>query len=415
MAASNPKPVPLYPVLAEIKSVDLTEYPDVKQLLDSGDSWWHTHWAWGKEFLEYIGRNKSQHTFVRFRNETERFLLWLFLFKEKPLEQLRKADILEYADFCWQPPVSWICTANYEKFVYNNGVYVQNPLWAPFKLQLPKQSVTDEAPDKKKYRPSQQTLSAMFTAVIALYKYLMNEEYLYGNPAQIAKGDCRHFIKDAQVKEVRRLSEAHWQYIVDVTLELADQDHAYERSLFVITALKTLFLRVSELSERPNWTPVMSHFWQDRDENWWLKIFGKGRKIRDITVPNSFIDYLKRYRRYRGLSPLPSAGENEPIVEKIRGQGGMSSRQLTRIVQEIFDRAYDKMVMIEGEDKARKLKEASSHWLRHTGASMEVERGRALKDLSEDLGHSSMATTDTIYVQTENRIRAESGKGRKVK
>ncbi|WP_269621278.1 tyrosine-type recombinase/integrase [Zhongshania sp. BJYM1] len=68
----------------------------------------------------------------------------------------------------------------------------------------------------------------------------------------------------------------------------------------------------------------------------------------------------------------------------------------------------------KGEDNARKLKEASSHWLRHTGASMEIERGRALKDLSEDLGHASMATTDTVYVHTENRLRAESGKNRKV-
>lgn len=92
----------------------------------------------------------------------------------------------------------------------------------------------------------------------------------------------------------------------------------------------------------------------------------------------------------------------------------MTSRQLTRIVQEVFDRAYEKMKSQEGEDKARKLKEASTHWLRHTGASMEVERGRALKDLSEDLGHASMATTDTIYVQTENRVRAKSGKNRSV-
>lgn len=45
---------------------------------------------------------------------------------------------------------------------------------------------------------------------------------------------------------------------------------------------------------------------------------------------------------------------------------------------------------------------------------MEVERCRALKNLSEDLGHSSMATTDTIYVQTENHVRAENGKNRKV-
>jgi len=242
----------------------------------------------------------------------------------------------------------------------------------------------------------------------------MNEEYLYGNPAQIAKTDCRHFIKDVQVKEIRRLTEVQWQYVFEVTLHLADNDSIYERSLFIIVALKTLFLRISELSERTNWSPIMSHFWQDADENWWLKIFGKGRKLRDITVPIDFISYLKRYRQYRGLEPLPSSGDNHPIIEKIRGTGGMTSRQLTRIVQEIFDIAYERMKSVDGEDKARKLREASSHWLRHTGASMEVERGRALKDLSEDLGHSSMATTDTVYVQTETRIRAESGKSRKI-
>ena len=254
----------------------------------------------------------------------------------------------------------------------------------------------------------------MFTAISAFYKYLMNEEHLFGNPAQIAKGDCRHFIKDSQVKEVRRLTEAQWHYVLEIMLELAENDDLYERSLFVVCALKTLFLRISELSDRPNWSPVMSHFWQDNDGNWWLKIYGKGRKLRDITVPESFMHYLRRYREYRGLSALPSKSDNQPIVEKIRGRGGMTSRQLTRIVQEVFDRAYDKMRVAEGENHAQKLKEASSHWLRHTGASMEIERGRALKDVSEDLGHSSMATTDTVYVQTENKRRAESGKNRTV-
>jgi len=412
------KPVALYPTYAELKDLRFGDYPDLKRFLESGESWWMNHWLWGQEFLNYTGRNKSEHTYTRFRNETERFLLWVFLVKETPLDRLRKADILEYADFCWQPPVSWVCLANHEKFVFNNGYFSQNPAWAPYKLKRPKNTASDKNadknPDKKKYRPSQQTLTATFTGIIAFYKYLMNEEYLYGNPAQIAKADCRHFIRDAQVKEIRRLTEAQWQYVFDVAHSLADEDPLHERSLFVICALKTLFLRISELSERKTWSPVMSHFWQDSDGNWWLKIYGKGRKLRDTTVPTSFIEYLKRYRAYRGLSPLPSVGENHPIVEKIRGQGGMTSRQLTRIVQQVFDLAYEKMRSAEGEDNARKLKEASTHWLRHTGASMEVERGRALKDLSEDLGHASMATTDTVYVQTENRVRAKSGKGREV-
>ncbi len=409
-----PKPVPLYPTYADLKDVDFREYQELKSFLESGEPWWITHWQWGQKFLSYVGRNKSEHTYMRFRNETERFLLWAFLIKEAPMDGMRKAEILEYADFCWSPPISWICLVNHEKFIFHSGSYTQNKAWAPFRLKTPKNSTSSIKPDKRKYKPSQQTLTASFTAVIAFYKYLMNEEYLYGNPAQIAKTDCRHFIKDVQVKDVRRLTEDQWQYVFDVTLALANDDRLYERSLFVISVLKTLFLRISELSERPNWTPTMSHFWEDSEGNWWLKIFGKGRKLRDITVPKSFLPFLKRYREYRGLGPLPSPGETHPIVEKIRGKGGMSSRQLTRVVQEIFDNAYAKMRDVEGDDKARKLKEASTHWLRHTGASMEIERGRALKDLSEDLGHSSMSTTDTVYVQTENRVRAESGKDRKV-
>lgn len=66
-------------------------------------------------------------------------------------------------------------------------------------------------------------------------------------------------------------------------------------------------------------------------------------------------------------------------------------------MQEVFDEAYDCMKRDSGEDRAKRLKEASTHWLRHAGASMEIER-RTLKDLSEDLGHASMATTETVIL-----------------
>jgi integrase len=242
----------------------------------------------------------------------------------------------------------------------------------------------------------------------------MGEEFCYGNPAQIAKKDCKHFVTDSQVKEVKRLTSSQWQYVLDTAVDMADEDGFYERNLFVVAALKTLFLRISELSERETWSPIMGHFWQDDDENWWLKIFGKGRKLRDTTVPADFLPFLTRYRLSRGLPGMPTSGENTVLVEKIRGQGGMTARHLRRLVQDTFNHAYEKMKQREGETKALKLKEATTHWLRHTGASMEIERGRALKDLSEDLGHASMATTDTVYVQTENKQRAESGKLRKV-
>jgi hypothetical protein len=65
----------------------------------------------------------------------------------------------------------------------------------------------------------------------------------------------------------------------------------------------------------------MSHFWKDNDNNWWLKIYGKGRKVRDITVPLSLLSYLTRYRLYRGLNKLPAPGENHPIIENSEAVG----------------------------------------------------------------------------------------------
>jgi integrase len=311
-------PVPLYPTYDELKTIRLDDYPKLKDFLKDTDaeSWRMQHWLWGVDFLKYIGRNKSEHTYNRFRNETERFLTWLFLIKKEPMDGLRKKDILEYADFCWKPPVAWIGFAAYDRFLPINGLYNINPKWLPFRMKVAKNNQVDNdaKPDRKKYKPSQETLKSMFTGVIAFYKYLMNEEICYGNPAQIAKSDCLYFIADAQVKEIRRLTEDQWQYVLDIALTAAENDDIYERSLFVIASLKTLFLRISELSERKDWSPEMRHFWQDEQKNWWLKVYGKGRKLRDISVPTQYLGYLKRYRQYRALSALPSSSDISPLV-----------------------------------------------------------------------------------------------------
>jgi site-specific recombinase XerD len=410
--ASQENCFPLFPSYKEIQYIRLDDYPSLAKYFTEHEDWKQRHWEWACDFLKFIGRNKSEHTFTRFRSEVEKFLLWSFLIKCSPIDEYRKKDILEYADFCWQPPLSWIAFTNHDKFISANGAYEPNPDWAPFRVKTAKADETK--PDKKKYRPSQETLNSTFTSLNALYRYLMDEELCYGNPVQIAKKDCRYFVKDTQVKETKRLSEDQWAFLLKTAESLADSDSKYERNLFLVASLKALFLRISEFSERSDWVPVMGHFWQDHDKNWWLKIYGKGRKIRDVTVPTDYLDYLRRYRLYRGLSALPSSGENQPVIEKLRGRGGMTSRQLSRLVQEVFDAAYESMKTKNGQEAAQKFRELTTHWLRHTGASLEIERGRALKDVSEDLGHSSMATTDTVYVQADSKKRAESGKARNV-
>jgi len=407
------KPNPLFPTYVELSELQINEYPQLKAFLADNPKWQFTHWDWAKTYLLYIGRNKSIHTYVRFRNEIEKFLLWLFLIEKRPLDDLRKADILRYIDFCVAPPVTWISRTLHDRFTLNSGSFISNPSWTPFRLTAPKYDVQREV-DFKKYRPSLQTLESTFVALSSFYRHLIDEEICFGNPVPLAKRDCKHLIKDSQVTTISRLTEEQWHYLLDTAVEMANEDALLERNLFIIATMKTLFLRLSELSERQDWVPLMSHFWTDEDNNWWFKAFGKGKKIRDVTVPKGYLPFLIRYRQWRGLSSLPSKGEQTILVEKIRGRGGLTSRQISRLIQSVFDAAYVKMKNEQGTASAQQLKEASTHYLRHTGASMEIERDRPLKDLSEDLGHSSSATTDTVYVQVERKRRAFSGKDRNV-
>ena len=75
--------------------------------------------------------------------------------------------------------------------------------------------------------------------------------------------------------------------------------------------------------------------------------------------------------------------------------------------------AYDRMISEGFKDEAKALREATTHWLRHTGASQDIA-SRPLKHMADDLGHSSMGTTDQVYIQSDMKERARSGKSRDV-
>ena len=180
---ATPAPYPLFPTLAELKDLNWNDYTELNSFLTNGPYWWLEHWQWAKEYLIYIGRNKSEHTYVRFRSDIEKFLLWSLLIIEKPITQLKKSDILDYTEFFFKPPQTWIGLKNVDKFLLLNGYVQKNKDWKPFRY------ISEaEIPDKKKYRPSQQSLQSMFTAIIGFYNYLMDERRRNG------KGDIRCYM-----------------------------------------------------------------------------------------------------------------------------------------------------------------------------------------------------------------------------
>ena len=194
----------------------------------------------------------------------------------------------------------------------------------------------------------------------------------------------------------------------------AEDPDVHERTLFCMTSLFAMYLRVSELVADERSAPVMGDFKKDRDGNWWFHVTGKGNKHRAVTVSDAMLEALKRYRKSRGLTPLPSPTDAAPLIPKVRGKGPVtSSRHLRLLVQQCFDRTYTRMCEDGMKDDAVDLKESTVHWLRHTGISEDV-RTRPREHVRDDAGHATMATTDR-YIESDQRERHYSGKKKPVK
>jgi len=399
----------------------LDGYPDSKLFLDKickpiPDA--REDFLYTQSFLKSYSR-KSEATFRGYRNEVERLLLWAWTIAGKSVIQLKRPDLESYFDFVHSPPAAWVGDSVQDRFKTIGGECRQNKNWRPFAGKLAKEDRKQamvEGADIRVSRDghtlSHEAMKICYSAVSAYYDYLTDEGYAFGNPIPAIRKQSPYLIKGATQKSIKRLSDLQWDFVLECAEKAADKDPLHERTLFVIATLKTLYLRVSELSDRSNWQPVWKHYWQDSDGNNWLKVLGKGNKLRDVSVPSALLPYIDRYQRYRS-SLASSFGINSAMVAKNRGSGGMTSRQLRRIVQQGFDLAYDRMIAEGFGVEAKALREATTHWLRHTGASQDIAT-RPLKHMSDDLGHASMGTTDQIYIQSDMKERAKSGKGRDV-
>ena len=75
------------------------------------------------------------------------------------------------------------------------------------------------------------------------------------------------------------------------------------------------------------------------------------------------------------------------------------------MVKEVLRRAA---AVIEGPDPARAaiLRQASTHWLRHTSATHQADAGNDIRFIQKNLRHASIETT-AIYFHAEDDRRHE--------
>ena len=176
---------------------------------------------------------------------------------------------------------------------------------------------------KQHYQLADKSLREIFTIVSSFYSYLVNEGKVSINPVSLIRQKNKYFKRNQMSKQVMKLSDKQWSHCLTVTEKLAKANpEKHERTLFILNILYLLYLRISECVAKEKWEPLMSHFFQDSQDYWWFITTGKGNKERLISVSDTMLAALRRYRLHLGLSPLPLRTEKCPLVPKIRGKGG---------------------------------------------------------------------------------------------
>ncbi len=366
-----------------------------------------------REFL--LAYRGSPDTFHSYRREAERFLQWVYLVAKKSLKQIGRKDIENYIYFCQQPPETWIATKMVVKFKLKEGLKKPNSEWRPFVIKVPKDAFQKgKKPLVKSYRLSEPAIRAVLRILSSYFSFLEMEDYIQSNPVKKLRQKSRFIRKQSKQEPIRRLTELQWDYLVETAELMANDNPEHERTLFIVSALYGMYLRISELVESPRWSPMMKCFFKDTDGNWWFKTVGKGNKERDITVSSDMLNALKRYRKFLGLTALPNLTDTHPLLPKQKGRGGLSStRHIRDIVQLCFDEAIFRMKKDGMDDDVEGLQIATVHWLRHTGISDDV-KNRPKEHVRDDAGHSSSAITDR-YIDIEKRERHASAKKKKLR
>ena len=374
----------------------------------SDNDFYHA-WAFLKCYKGSLG------TFNSYRRETERLLQWCQHIAGITLKEIRREHIEEYIKFCQKPLKSWIGVKKASRFLEKDGDRCPNPEWRPFVMTISKAAHRKgKLLDIENIDLSQGAVKELFAILSTFFNYLIQEEYVFMNPVALIRQKSKFIRKQQSQTQIRRLTLLQWEYVIETATTMAntnpDKD---ERTLFIMTALYSMYLRISELAASNRWLPKMCDFYRDSDGNWWFKTVGKGNKERQIAVSNVMLEALQRYRRHLGLSSLPSVADQTPLLLKSKGKGPLvSTTYIREIVQLCFDRAIKRLEEDNFFEEAESLNEATVHWLRHTGISDDVKH-RPREHVRDDAGHSSSATTDK-YIDVELRERHQSAKNKPI-
>jgi len=321
--------------------------------------------AWLGEFRD------SPRTVRHYRKEAERLLLWSLLERGKALSSLNREDCMCYEDFLANPqPCERWCGPKVSRF---------SPDWRPFLGPL---------------SPVSQRTALL--VINSLFSYLVKAGYLAGNPLALLR---RRGPKGSPLsKRVERfLEHDQWQAVLETVESLPKgsprQRQHHERTRFLVALLYLLGPRVSEIASH-----TMSSFQEIRGR-WWWYVTGKGGKEARVPVNQDMMQALRRYRQSLGLADLPTPHETTPLVMSLKGTSAITDNMIYRIIKALVIETAARLDEANPH-QAEKLRQASTHWFRHTSITHQADAGIGLNFLQRNARHAKLDTTG-LYLHAE--------------
>lgn len=334
----------------------------------------------------------SPQTLQSYAKEIERLLLWCIYVSKINISSLRRNHLLAYQDFLKNPsPKKRWCGASTSR-VKKDGTI--NTDWRPFVKGLGASSV-------------QKTLRILDS----FFNYLVQMNYLIGNPLAVdRRRKKRHQTKYGIIDRYLEIDE------IQATLKALSQYPTHNdtrhfqvtRARYIILLLFYSGLRIAEAANH-----TMGHFIQ-REGNWFLRITGKGKKRREIPMPDELKAALAEFRLSVGLpSPEPKFREKTPLIPMQNLKQSISSRRIDQILKWAFQLGANQFEPGQPQ-KASKLRQASAHWLRHSYVTYLLDSGAPLKVAQENAGHCDIGTT-MLYRHVAQTDRFDATRGLSLK
>lgn len=354
-------------------------------------------YAYAVRFLLTLQDSKA--TFVTAISEIEKLLQWCYRIKGKAPHMLGHLDLLEYLDFATHPPEKYVSPSPQKRYITNSkGERIPNPKWRPF--------------SKPRSRNGKlKTVEKGFRLINIFFKSLYTQFHVIkSNPCEFVSRS--RFVKHDPQSSISKkiLHDQDIALFKEVMDKMVEENEKYSRERFVFTFMLRNYLRESDLATYKDVTPLMCDFYRKRETGWWFTAYGKGNKQGDIAVPDDVIESLKSYREYLNISPYPHPYDETPLICRV-GSNKIPVKS-TKQISDMVDLIVNNSVLLakrrswDPEDVTR-IESFTTHWLRHTGISQEIESGRPLGHVQKDARHSSLDTTSG-YVDVDDSARHTS-------